>query len=71
MQKTITVSENHFVNSGLYQAVVISIDGQNGVDTFTFIPPALDGEWTWRVETQQGENKKYHLLDDSLVWKIQ
>ena len=71
MQKTITVSENHFVNSGLYQAVVISIDGQNGVDTFTFIPPALDGVWTWRVETQQGENKKYHLLDDSLVWKIQ
>ena len=70
MTKTIVVGNKHFVNTGLLQTIAISIDGQNGVDAFQFVPPDLDGVWVWRVETEQSGNKKYHLLDETLLWTI-
>ena len=70
MTKTIVIGSGHFVNTGSLQTIVISIDGQNGVDSFQFVPPDLDGAWVWRVETEQNGVKKYHLLDETLLWTI-
>lgn len=70
MTKTIVVGNKHFVNTGSLQTIAISIDGQNGVDVFQFVPPDLDGAWVWRVETEQNGVKKYHLLDETLLWTI-
>lgn len=71
MTKTITIGQGHYVNTGSYQTIIISIDGQNGVDTIEFVPPSLDGAWAWRVEIEQEEVKSYRLLDDTLIWKIE
>lgn len=70
MTKTIVIGSGHFVNTGSLQTIAISIDGQNGVDSFQFVPPDLDGAWVWRVETEQNGVKKYHLLDETLLWTI-
>ena len=70
MTKTIVIGSGHFVNTGSLQTIAISIDGQNGVDSFQFVPPDLNGAWVWRVETEQNGVKKYHLLDETLLWTI-
>ena len=71
MTRTINIGQNHYVNTGSQQMIVISIDRQNGVDTIEFVPPSLDGTWAWRVEIEQEGVKSYCLLDDTLIWKIE
>ena len=71
MTRTINIGQNHYVNTGSQQVIVISIDRQNGVDTIEFVPPSLDGTWAWRVEIEQEGVKSYCLLDDTLIWKIE
>lgn len=71
MTRTINIGQNHYVNTGAQQVIVISIDRQNGVDTIEFVPPSLDGTWAWRVEIEQEGVKSYCLLDDTLIWKIE
>lgn len=71
MTRTINIGQNHYVNTGSQQVIVISIDRQNAVDTIEFVPPSLDGTWAWRVEIEQEGVKSYCLLDDTLIWKIE